>query len=226
MLEAVSSGAEARQRTPEHLVRTAERLYAQQGITAVSLRQIVAAAGHRNPAAIQYHFGSRDGLLRAIVESRVGLFNDRRLAMLDALHQRGRDDDLRGVVEAVVLPFAQDEPPGAYYVRFLARLSAHRAEMGRVFASVNDEYGASVRRVQKALERCLAPLPPAVKTNRIAMAMSLTVNTLADRQERAEAGEDDLLPRDAFVSDLVDAVVGLLGAPPSPGTVEGLTRTA
>ncbi len=222
MLETVSSEGTPRQRTPEHLVNTAERLYAQRGIAGVSLRQIVAAAGHRNPAAIQYHFGSRDGLLRAIVESRVGLFNDRRLEMLDALRRRGRDDDLRGVVEAVVLPFAQDEPPGAYYVRFLARLSAHRAEMGRVFASVSDESGLSVRRVHAALERCLAHLPPAVRTNRIAMAMSLTVSTLAERQERAEAGEDDLLPADAFVGDLVDAVVGLLGAPHSEATAEAL----
>jgi AcrR family transcriptional regulator len=222
VLEGLSREAGARQRTPEHLVRTAERLFAQRGISGVSLRQIVAAAGHRNPAAIQYHFGSRDGLLRAIVEHRLRNFNDRRLEMLEALRAAGRADDLRGVVEAVVLPFAQDEPEGAYYVRFLARLSAHRTEMGRVFASVSEELGLSIRMVREALEGCLADLPPAVRTNRIAMAMSLTVNSLADRQERFEAGEEDRLPGDAFVNDLIDAVVGLLAAPHSSATAATL----
>ncbi|HEY6319189.1 MAG TPA: TetR family transcriptional regulator [Acidimicrobiia bacterium] len=200
-----------RQRTPEHLVRTAERLFAERGITAVSLRQIVAAAGHKNPAAVQYHFGSKEGLLRAIVEFRAGHFNARRIEMLQALRDDERGD-LRGVVEAVVLPFAQDEPPGSYYVRFLAQLSAHPTDLGRVFGSLDEDFGLSVQLLKKELDRHLDHLAPRIRWNRVAMAMSLAVHALADRQA-ALSRDENLVPDDQmFVSDLIDATVGLLSA--------------
>ena len=43
-------------------------MFAQRGIEAVSFRDLVTASGQRNVSAVTYHFGSREGLLRAIVE--------------------------------------------------------------------------------------------------------------------------------------------------------------
>ena len=40
----------------EDLMRQAERLFGSRGVEAVSLRDIVRAAGHRNESAVQYHF--------------------------------------------------------------------------------------------------------------------------------------------------------------------------
>uniref|UniRef100_UPI0010418D0F TetR/AcrR family transcriptional regulator n=1 Tax=Actinomadura fibrosa TaxID=111802 RepID=UPI0010418D0F len=52
--------------TRERLLDAAERLYAERGIDGVSLREIVQAAGARNATAVQYHFGDRGGVIRAI----------------------------------------------------------------------------------------------------------------------------------------------------------------
>ncbi len=52
------------------ILDAAERLYADYGLGAVSLRQISAAAGARNTNAVQYHFKSAEGLIRAILERR------------------------------------------------------------------------------------------------------------------------------------------------------------
>ena len=49
------------------LVAAGERLFAERGIRAVSLREINKAAGQRNSSALHYHFGSREGLLRALL---------------------------------------------------------------------------------------------------------------------------------------------------------------
>jgi tetracycline repressor-like protein len=51
-------------RTKDLIRATAERLYAQHGVTAVSNRQIGEAAGQGNNTAVGYHFGTRADLVR------------------------------------------------------------------------------------------------------------------------------------------------------------------
>ncbi|NEE33546.1 helix-turn-helix transcriptional regulator, partial [Streptomyces sp. SID7982] len=45
----------------------AERLFAEQGLSAVSNRQIAEAAGQGNVTAVSYHFGTRNDLVRALM---------------------------------------------------------------------------------------------------------------------------------------------------------------
>ena len=53
--------------TRAQLIRAAERLFAERGVEAVSLREINRGADQRNATALQYHFEDRDGLVRAIL---------------------------------------------------------------------------------------------------------------------------------------------------------------
>src|SRR3989442_9867917 len=168
----------ARGTTAERLVVTAERLYGEHGIDAVSLRQIAEAAGQRNPAAVQYHFGTRDDLLRAIVEYRVGPANARRLQMLDELERRGRAHDLRGLVEAAVLPLLEVLPADSHYLRFVAMLESGDA-LARIFGATGDEYGASARRIAVLIDRALDELPPAIRSARTSIAFQALLQGLA-----------------------------------------------
>ena len=52
--------------TRERLITTAERLFAEQGVT-VSNRQVGEAARQANTAVVAYHFGTKADLVRAIV---------------------------------------------------------------------------------------------------------------------------------------------------------------
>jgi AcrR family transcriptional regulator len=82
--------------TRERIISAAERLFAENGVDAVSLRQIMMAA-RVNTALISYHFGTREGLLRAIFRRRVEPFNCTRLAMLEeaeVAHDPPRVEDL------------------------------------------------------------------------------------------------------------------------------------
>jgi AcrR family transcriptional regulator len=93
-------------RLPEHLVRTAERLFAENGIDdGVSLRQIAAEAGYRSPAAVQYHFGSKAVLLQAIVEYRLPSIAHRRVQLLEELDRQHHELDVRRLVEVLARPF-------------------------------------------------------------------------------------------------------------------------
>src|SRR3546814_20227015 len=55
----------------EDIVRAAERLFGEDGVSLVSLRQIAIEANQVNNIAVQYHFGDTDGLIQAIFQSRL-----------------------------------------------------------------------------------------------------------------------------------------------------------
>ena len=57
--------------TKEQILDVAERMFAESGVHGVSLRAIIAEAGV-NLAAVHYHFGSKDALVEAVFERRVG----------------------------------------------------------------------------------------------------------------------------------------------------------
>jgi AcrR family transcriptional regulator len=68
--------------TPSRIIAAAERLFAEGGEDATSLRAITRAA-EVNVAAVHYHFGGRDELLRAVLDRKLGPLNARRLDLLD-----------------------------------------------------------------------------------------------------------------------------------------------
>lgn len=208
-IEDDSSRARVRRRPPEDLLRTAERLLATNGIDMVSLRQIAYEAGCRNPSVVQYHFGSRIGLLRAIVEYRLPPINRRRLEILARLHEEDRDHDVRGLVEAMARPLLELDPE-SHYVEFLARLNT-RPEFAEAFLSTGGLI-SSIELVRERLEVALGFLQQAVRQNRLWMAGDLLVTTIANRRSRAAAGIGNPLRDELFAEDLFAAMVGLLCA--------------
>ena len=63
--------------TPARLVAAAERLFAEGGEEATSLRAVTREA-ISNAAAVHYHFGGRDGLLRAVLDRHLAGRQERR----------------------------------------------------------------------------------------------------------------------------------------------------
>ena len=107
--------------TRELLIETAEQLFAERGIHGVSMREIGLAAGQRNNGVTQYHFGDKAGLVVAIFERRAAEVNARRLELLDEALAEGRDG-VRDLVQAFVVPLAEQVAQHHAYVRFLSRL--------------------------------------------------------------------------------------------------------
>ena len=115
-------------RSPEparrQILDAALRLFAQNGIEAVSLREIRIAAKQGNAGALHYHFGTKDGLVRALLERELPLLVDRRRALL-AEARRTPDGDVRAVAAVFVLPYAQlatGTEHERHVVQFLSRL--------------------------------------------------------------------------------------------------------
>lgn len=191
----------------ELLWRAAERLIAEQG-PAIPLRQVVAAAGQRNTAAVHYHFGSREGLIEAIVHARQEDLERERLALLDAYEAQGRTD-VRALVEALLLPvFAQQraEDP-SFHARFLEKV---RDLPGIVVAS-QDRWPATsliVRRLETMLRNPTAA-GPAPSRHRLRAVLTVVIALLADLERTLFSDDDE---RGAAEVETVTIVLGVLGA--------------
>src|SRR3978361_1244604 len=108
MTELSTDGARRRNASGEStrvmLMEVAERLFATRGIGAVTLREIQEAAGQSNTSVIRYHFGSRDGLIRALIAYRQASLGTDRKEMLARMRAEAKEADPRAVVWLLVRP--------------------------------------------------------------------------------------------------------------------------
>ena len=89
--------------TKEKILDAAEALLAENGYEATSLRAVTAAAGV-NLAAVNYHFGSKKGLLEAVVQRVAAPVNRRRLELLEALKDSPEEPAVEDVLRAFIEP--------------------------------------------------------------------------------------------------------------------------
>src|SRR6266403_5525587 len=76
----------------------AQMLFAQRGVDGVTVQEIVNAAGQRNNAALHYHFGSKEELIRQMVVDGAAVLDRRRRDMLDEMKARGGPTTIRDVM--------------------------------------------------------------------------------------------------------------------------------
>jgi len=94
----------AAEASKERILNAAEKLFSEQGLDGVSVREIAGAA-KLDVAMINYHFGSKLGLYRAVFHRRIDQLTEQRLGELDeALARTGEQPKLRDVVHALIAP--------------------------------------------------------------------------------------------------------------------------
>ena len=195
--------------TRELILDAAERLYAERGLNGVSLREITEAAGQRNNAAVHYHFGGRDGLVRALFEHRYIRLEQRRAAMLAELDAAGRGDELEGLVRVLVAPFAEN--PDGHWVRFLARLheDPRFSPFAGGFYAMSDEVMAATREVSARIRKVL-DLPVDEGNVRFFVVVTMAVHSVADREGLVAAGvAQNVAGAEELVEALVDAAIAV-----------------
>src|SRR5918996_3705115 len=197
--------------TAERLIAAAESLFATHGIDGVSLREINRAAGARNASALQYHFGGRDGLLRAVLAKHHHAVEARRHAMLDAYEADGRED-LRALAGALVRPYAAmlaDDAGGPAYLQVLGEVMNRPRPV--IDPAALEDPASSIYRWRTLVAKLLDN--DATRLHRRFVAMRFAAVELARRARSAPHTDDRL-----FVSHLVDLVAGVLAAPLSDET--------
>ncbi|MFO7550248.1 MAG: helix-turn-helix domain-containing protein [Haliea sp.] len=201
--------------TAHKLLLTAERLFAEEGLDALSTRRISSEAGQRNNSALQYHFGSKDALLEALLEYRQGPINRRRMVLLETLQAQGRAAQLPALVEAMVLPYLElltGAVEDSYYLSLVSQL--HSQQRQALLFDTGHERGRSLRLLSEWLTLALAPLPEATCHQRLELASLTLVHTAALWAHQRRQAQQPWSQRQvvARTGQLVDFLAGGLQA--------------
>ena len=161
--------------TRERILDTAERLFAERGISGTSLRALTRAA-EVNLASVHYYFGSKEALLDAVVERRAAPVNALRLRELDALEaDAAATPALEELLTAFIAPavdaLSADAVEGQWLARLLARIEAQPPEI--VESLSRKHFGEVAARFIDALCQTLPDLPREVVADRFRFAAGL-----------------------------------------------------
>lgn len=181
--------------TRDQILDTAERLFAEFGIDGVSIRTITAEA-RVNLAAIHYHFGSKEALVREVFVRRIDPLNRERLRLLDDLLERSRPQTprLEELVRILVGPPLRlwlQADKGETFTRLCGRIYSESS--GPLQTMFVDLFQEVVRRFSAAFEQAAPELPKTELMWRMHFVIGAMVHTLMQvgfvRQLRAQSGE-------------------------------------
>lgn len=201
--------------TKERILDAAERLFAREGFEATSLRAITAEA-NVNLAAVNYHFQSKDALVRAVVGRRMGPVNEKRIELLDACEAAAGGGPLpvEPVVDAFIRPVLE-----------IAR--SHAKDFGPLMGRLYTEPGDFLKHVFKehlehvggrfiaAFQRALPDLPVDELMWRMHFAIGVMTHTMGAGKvlEYISGGRCDLSDVEGTMERMRTFIVAGLTAP-------------
>jgi AcrR family transcriptional regulator len=197
------SDIKTNQDTRERLLDVAEHLFMVHGYDGTSMR-IITGAAEVNLAAVNYHFGSKEALLREVFRRRLTWLNRERLRALDALEAQSGGAPLKPslVLEAffgTLLRMGEDPALGGMtFLRLLGRTLTEPADFIRTFFA--GEYAEVIERYKLALFRALPDVPRAEIVWRLHFmlgAMSYAIAGTDILQVVTGCAMDDIAPGDS-----------------------------
>ena len=208
--------------TRERILDVAERLFMAHGYDGTSMRQITGDAGV-NLAAANYHFGSKESLLQAVLGRRLDWLNAERLRILDAMESQAAGKPLKPsqIVDGffgTLLRMADDEARGGItFLRLLGRTLTEPSDFIRTFLA--EEYREVLERYKAALFLALPDVPKAEIVWRFHFMLGATSYAIAGTDALRlitdwQIEDDDATDRlDRLLPRLMSFLLGGLRAP-------------
>jgi AcrR family transcriptional regulator len=192
--------------TRARLIRAGERRFARDGVAGARLSDIVRDAGQANDSAVGYHFGSRQGLLGAIVARHLEAMERSRTIPPEGA-------ELRELVAAIVEPTAAllTSEEGRDFLRIMEQVSdwsglgtshPNRVLRGTALGTQLELLGASLS----------ARVGPVIARERVALLVTFLTGALAERARSRSKGVRQRLGHEKFVSHVVDVLTGAFAA--------------
>jgi AcrR family transcriptional regulator len=211
------------------LIRAGEKLFARQGIEAVSLRQIAIEAGNGNTNAVQYHFETRFGLVQAIFELRVFEMEHQRRGMLQAAEAAGLLSDARSLVDMIMLPILglADEDGRHPYASFLSQYLTRYRLLGVHVTDRPHPNSEAISEIYRLLRERIFYVPEVIRDRRIYVCTQMFINLLIEHDSAVrDQGDEEIWQ--AQIRDTLDVMAVALCAPFShpDGGMSALARAA
>ena len=195
--------------TRTELLNAAERIFAEKGYDASSLRAITQQAG-ANLASINYHFGSKQGLLQEVFRRRLRPLNELRVERLRTYLDHSRDrlelrPILRAFVDTVLAVMHGPDFDQSDFVRILARTIIEPG--GPLQEMLLDEFKEVIREFSAAFAQAL----PLLSQEELAWRFHFMVGALAHTLASGHIARQRLVDRPtAEQNDLPSAIERLV----------------
>ncbi|MBK1833930.1 TetR/AcrR family transcriptional regulator [Roseibacillus ishigakijimensis] len=176
--------ANEKQETQERLLDAAEELFAEKGFESVSLREITAAAG-ANVAAVNYHFGSKENLINAVIKRHVLPANRERMARLKELLAQEKPPQVREVVEAFLRPLIERVCERKFRQRLFARFKSRM--VGEGAACLPSEVLVDFQKMMRQVVVALQVAVPGLSEERAYLQLKFCFAVMADALTPDEA---------------------------------------
>jgi AcrR family transcriptional regulator len=148
--------------TRARILEVASRLFADKGHDNTSLREVTAEA-RVNLSSVNYHFGSKEGLVQAVYERQLDILDRERMLLLDALEAEAADGPVppARIIDAFFRPLIHHAMRHATgNTPFLPRLQPPPPTNGSAQgAVVSDIHAATIERYRQALAKSLPDIP-------------------------------------------------------------------
>lgn len=203
--------------TKDRILDAAEELFARDGASAAPLRGITQRA-QVNLAAVHYHFGGKDKLLKAVLARRLVPLNAERIRLLETCQAAAgrRKVSLEKVIESMVGPalrLSRDETKGGrVFMRLLGRLVLEPD--ARVQKHLTGQFETVLKKFQPALHGALPRLEARDFFWRLHFLVGAMAHTMADseRIQLISGGLCDPDDTEVVVQSLVKFLCGGLRA--------------
>ena len=199
----------------ERIKRAARKLFALNGVDAVSVRDVIAEAGQKNASALNYYFGSKEGLIETLVGDALAIADARWQEALNAAEAAGGPHTIRNVLEILVL---RGLPPNApegdeASARFLAMLLHARRHL--VTDTVAKLRLSAYDRALRHIKRLMPAMPEAARDQRLLFYFWASTSVFAVLEGAADESGDYAKPWDSPdpLRNFIDAMVGMFEAP-------------
>ena len=223
----------------ERILDAAERLFAEKGMRATSLRDIGAAA-KANTGSIYFHFKTKAALVREVFRRRLEPLDAERLALLDACEKAAapKAPGLEAVLDALIAPMLRLSGGGGRGATdFMRVLGRTYSESDREFQdALYEDHGHTMDRFRAALGRALPALPDdqlalrfhfALGSVAFTMASDVTWKRLPTQRSRrgARGGKGRPASGERMLQELMPFLVAGFQAP-YPHRIEGAESAA
>ncbi|AQA18997.1 hypothetical protein BST95_12840 [Halioglobus japonicus] len=207
-------------RTRQRLLEAAVSLYGSRSIDSVSLREIALAGGQKNPNALQYHFGDRDGLLQAIVDFHASGIGARRQAYFERAGS-GEWPPAEAVSRCLIMPiieYVEANAAGLDFVNIVSQLatSNHGVYGLGSPAAVSFPRPAALAEL---FDAAFAGLPPEQIQQRIYLIVDTAFHAIANifKASRELPAQSPLADRHALCEQLLAMVHAFIVTPAISG---------
>ena len=204
---AIETGQSRTKATRQSMMRALEKLGAEHGLENVTVKAILKESGQKNVSALQYHFGSRQGLIEAVFEERTNEVRTRRGELFRELFVQKKTLSMRELWRIWIEPIFVLARINPDFRRYVKTFSLNNALIDRPLPEETEDPREHEILMNTILQEHLGHLDESIaRARNLAVSRFISLSLAHhSREPQAFRGPQS----DIFLNNLIDEATGM-----------------